>query len=73
MMDPDNDMRLLKVPPRVVKRIAAEAYAEAVEAVKVLGNDETAQRASGKRKPDDDYYWALSDAVAVIESLGGES
>ena len=34
MIDPDNEERLLKVPPHVVKRIKAEAYAEAVEAVK---------------------------------------
>ena len=36
MVDPDNDERLLKVPPHVVKRIKAEAFAESVEAVKAL-------------------------------------
>lgn len=36
MVDPDNEERLLKVPPHVVARIKAEAYAQAVEAVRAL-------------------------------------
>ena len=33
MVDPDNEQRLLKIPPHVVAEIKAEAYAEAREAV----------------------------------------
>lgn len=57
MVDPDNEERLLKIPPRVVAAIKAEAYAEAVNAVKAsdcwCGCD-------------------ASTAVAAIEALGGE-
>jgi len=33
MVDPDNEERFLKIPPHVVAKIKAEAYAEAREAV----------------------------------------
>lgn len=59
MVDPDNEERLLKVPPHVVKRIKAEAYAEAVEAVKAL--------------PLLGTYNLTPNVVAAIEALGGES
>ena len=41
MVDPDNEERLLKIPPQVVAKIKEDAYAEAREAVKflVLGQD----------------------------------
>lgn len=41
MVDPENEERLLKIPPRAVAKIREEAYAEAREAVKflVLGQD----------------------------------
>ena len=39
MVDPDNEERLLKVPPRVVASIKAEAFAEAVDAVKGMCQD----------------------------------
>ena len=60
MVDPDNEERLLKVPPHVVKRIKAEAYAEAVEAIKV----------AAVRK--DTSHDMRAVAVAAIEALGGE-
>ena len=63
MVDPDNEERLLKVPPHVVKRIKAEAYAEAVEAVKA----QPCPQGYGIRECS---CW--SDAVAAIEALGGE-
>ena len=56
MVDPDNEERLLKVPPRVVQAIKAEAYAEAVEAVKALWPE--------CKSPQDN-----DDAVAAIEGL----
>ena len=34
MVDPDNEERLLKIPPRVVSEIKAEAYAAARRAVR---------------------------------------
>ena len=34
MVDPDNEERLLKIPPRVVSEIKAEAYVAAREAVR---------------------------------------
>lgn len=36
MVDPDNEERLLKIPPHVVAAIKDEAYAEAREAVAAL-------------------------------------
>ena len=36
MVDPDNEERLLKVPPRVVAAIKAEALDEAVQRVEAL-------------------------------------
>ena len=61
MVDPDNEERLLKVPPRVVKRIKAEAYAEAVDAVKA------------RCSSDGEFMCVECEAsVAAIEALGRE-
>lgn len=64
MVDPDNEERLLKVPPHVVKRIKAEAYAEAVAAVKAL----PWHRPWGSSDPW--KYLHRDDALAAIEGLG---
>lgn len=78
MVDPDNEERLLKVPPRVVARIKAEAYAEAVEAVKTYA-EETHQHYGDlfgqcRQEYGDrcDITAALRSAVQRIEALGGE-
>lgn len=60
MVDPDNEERLLKVPPHVVKRIKAEAYAEAVEALKALTLPPLLHP---------HYQYGTQDAVAAIEEL----
>lgn len=33
MVDPDNDQRLLKIPPNIVAAIKAEAYMDAMDAI----------------------------------------
>ena len=33
MTDPDNDQRLLKIPPNIVKAIKAEAYMDVLNAI----------------------------------------
>ena len=66
MVDPDNEERLLKVPPRVVQAIKEEAYAEAVEAVKALNPTWVSK---------DDAEWEELDrleVIAVITALGEE-
>ena len=33
MVDPDNDQRLLKIPPNIVAAIKAEAYMDVMDAI----------------------------------------
>ena len=40
MVDPDNEERLLKIPPRVVAEIKAEALAAAVQQIKALWTED---------------------------------
>lgn len=47
-----------------------EAISNAVKAVEVLHEDDkTLRKVSAKDHVDDDYYWALDDAIAAIEAL----
>ena len=62
MVDPDNEERLLTLPPRVVAAIKAEAYEEAVEAVKGV----TAYAYLGTPLS----VVQRDEAVAAIEALG---
>jgi len=60
MEDPDNEDRLLKIPPGVVAAIREQALRDAVEAVKALEDGEQ-------------FSWPQTlMAVAAIEALGGE-
>ena len=62
MVDPDNEERLLKIPPRVVAEIKAEAYVAAREAVKGINwfNNEGMMLSA---------IVATADSVAAIDAL----
>jgi hypothetical protein len=72
MTDPDNSERLLKIPPRVVAQIKAEAYAEAQEAVAALTagrkrmNYEDGPKVYGAHNA---YIDCVRDALAAIDAL----
>jgi ParB-like chromosome segregation protein Spo0J len=60
MVDPDNEERLLKVPPSVVAEIKAEALSGAVQRVEALMDKKA-------------HPWAsLADAVAAIKGDSDE-
>lgn len=59
MEDPDNEDRLLKVPPRVVAAIKAEAYAEAAAIVESHAEDRLVAMPRGVTHPSQDIYAAL--------------
>jgi len=63
MEDPDRD-RLLKIPPRVIAAIKAEAYKEAIQAIKYE---------HGRYGPtvQKNTLWGVELAIDAIEHLGG--
>ena len=61
--DPDNEDRLLKIPFRVITAIKAEAYKEAIQAIKYE---------HGKYGPtvQKNTLWGIELAMHAIENLG---
>ena len=49
-----------------------EALDAAQNAVCALMDDGSDRSISGKKQPDEDYYWAIDDAAAAIDALRGE-
>ena len=64
MVDPDNEERLLKVPPSVVYDIKAEAYSAAREAIAALVTERELRSPSGLEV---DVHAALAAIDALKE------
>lgn len=63
MVDPDNEERLLKIPPRVVAAIKVEAYEAAREAVAEIAKDTYCDSAP---------CWGAERYIAAIDTLREE-
>jgi hypothetical protein len=71
MVDPDNDERLLKVPPRVVQAIKAEAYAEAGDSVLAYADERLVL--TGHPNMSEDITAALRVAAKRVRALAYQS
>ena len=66
MVDPDNEERLLKIPPRVVSEIKAEAYVAARRAVREAMHKWPIDLLSDNWRTDIEYRL---DIINVIDAL----
>lgn len=65
MVDPDNEERLLKIPPMVRDKIRADALHEAWKAISEMITIDSEAASS-------DYLFGAKDALAVIDRIKGD-